>query len=360
MSDRIILSEIASFMRLNNKTVDLTFKDRNAQSENLMLWLLSHRGTTDSNEFTLSYDEVFEASGSTGSLRLFELENFVSTFTDKALYDVVVYKGPNKQGSQVVAKMPLFNAIVADIDRYEVTFSFNPKVKEYYDVSTNFFVLPVESYYSKKTDYAKRLMKLLSTRRYLGKITLSIEEFNYYLNVPESYSYNKVKKRIIDKSIEELKDDFPGLAIDELRRKRKVISLTFTWDVAAQYDRKKAEITDRGTKSLDGVKLAEPAESTQFTRPTKLTQSAKSTQSLDERIDRYIELNHEKLNVAPHFDWKSARYATPDEIRAAFSENRLISFIERRVAESGLPADPHLWMSKFTEEEIESMLRNQL
>ncbi len=77
--------------------------------------------------------------------------------------------------------------------------------------------------------YAKTLFRLLNQFKYTGKYKVLVEEFKILFDVPESYETRQITDKIINPSIEELKDHFKGLKVNKIRDGLKIKTLEFTF-----------------------------------------------------------------------------------------------------------------------------------
>lgn len=347
MDNKIDLYKVVEVMRLKNETANFSFKDKDIYSQSLLLWAMGKGNVLNNNKIIMSYNEILQASGLAESVRLFELETFIREFVQKAGTDIIEYKGLNSHKVPVEVTIPLFKRIENYPETEEVIFTINESMKELYEFESGYYTLPSRTYYEKGTPYSKRLLLQLSKHRYLGQVNFATEELRYLLGVPESYNTGKIKTRILDKAVEELKADFPGLTFSEIRKRKTIVQYSFTWDKKSQYDKKDAEILDRDPELLKDVKKAE--------KPAESKQLMEGSNPLDSRITKYIAENYGKLGVSENFDWKNSSLATAEEIRIKFQANELLSFLSKRSTAAPVRRNP-LARENFSDEDWQMMM----
>lgn len=81
-----------------------------------------------------------------------------------------------------------------------------------------------------RSTYSANLLRLLMTQKDTGFKAITLEDFRHSMEIPESYRYSDIKRRVIDNSLKELNDK-GNFSIDfkEVKRGRSVHSLRFTF-----------------------------------------------------------------------------------------------------------------------------------
>lgn len=78
--------------------------------------------------------------------------------------------------------------------------------------------------------YSANLLRLLMTQKDTGFLAITLEDFKYAMEVPKSYLYGEVKRRVIGVAVKELQEKADLLIQwEEIKRGRSVYSLRFTF-----------------------------------------------------------------------------------------------------------------------------------
>lgn len=80
-----------------------------------------------------------------------------------------------------------------------------------------------------KSTYSKTLFRKLHQFKYQGFYTVSLDEFRYLFQVPESYETSHITDKVINPCIKELKQQFQGLKVTKMREGRVIKTLKFTF-----------------------------------------------------------------------------------------------------------------------------------
>ncbi len=91
----------------------------------------------------------------------------------------------------------------------------------------NYTKFELEEFVRINGKYSKILYKFLKQYKLTGYFKISIEQFRELFGVPSSYKNSHISERIINPSIEELKDIFYNLNCKKIRKKRKITHLEF-------------------------------------------------------------------------------------------------------------------------------------
>ena len=76
--------------------------------------------------------------------------------------------------------------------------------------------------------YSANLLRLLMTQKSTGKLMIKLDEFRAAMEVPESYLFGEVKRRVIDVALKELAEKANlNIQFEEIKRGRSVYSLKF-------------------------------------------------------------------------------------------------------------------------------------
>ena len=124
--------------------------------------------------------------------------------------------------------------------RYKVngdTKTVNIKVNEDFafvlnDLTSDFTRFELAEFVELKSTYSKNLYRLLKQYRRTGFYKISIDEFKYLLDIPESYRMTNIDQTVLKPAIKELKPHFNNLKIKKIKAKKgnKIEYLEFVFD----------------------------------------------------------------------------------------------------------------------------------
>ena len=94
---------------------------------------------------------------------------------------------------------------------------------------SDFTQISLNEMYSLRTKYSQRLYTLLQQYRATGTATITIVDFRKILDIPESYDMRKIGTKILNPSVEELKQYFHRLEVEKLKTGRTITAYRFTF-----------------------------------------------------------------------------------------------------------------------------------
>ena len=116
----------------------------------------------------------------------------------------------------------LFTARKVDKQNGEITVRVNPDyfplIKDFANEYTK-FPLQIGNSFSKQ--YTIDIYKFLRQFADTGFWVVTVENFKRYLAIPDSYGATKIREKIINPALEELKKYYPNLRLEEVKAKRK-------------------------------------------------------------------------------------------------------------------------------------------
>jgi plasmid replication initiation protein len=116
----------------------------------------------------------------------------------------------------------LFTARKVDKQNGEITVRVNPDyfslIKDFANEYTK-FPLQIGNSFSKQ--YTIDIYKFLRQFADTGFWVVTVENFKRYLAIPDSYGATKIREKIISPALEELKEFYPKLRLEEVKAKRK-------------------------------------------------------------------------------------------------------------------------------------------
>ena len=94
---------------------------------------------------------------------------------------------------------------------------------------SDFTRISLSEMYSLRTKYSQRLYTLLQQYKAVGKATIPIVDFRKILDIPESYQIKDIGKKVLNPSVEELKQYFDRLEVEKLKTGRTITAYRFTF-----------------------------------------------------------------------------------------------------------------------------------
>ncbi len=132
----------------------------------------------------------------------------------------------------IIERFTLFHNFRIDTHQKTLEIQVNKKFemllnkKDEYWFFTRF---ELEEFINLKSSYAKECYRRLKAFRNTGFWEVSIEEFRYLLDVPESYLMHNIDKRVLKPIKKELSDIFFNFNIKKIKKGRKIAKLRFTF-----------------------------------------------------------------------------------------------------------------------------------
>ncbi len=121
-----------------------------------------------------------------------------------------------------------FNSITGD-----VTIEIHPKCHHILNnLLEKYTKFELEEFISLKSEYSKKLFRLLMQFKDTGKRTFDIYEFQVLLEIPMDYKMCNIDQKVLQPCIKELSDFFTKLKYTKLKKgknKRDVSHIEFTW-----------------------------------------------------------------------------------------------------------------------------------
>lgn len=154
----------------------------------------------------------------------------------------------------------IFSKMRIDAGKKEVIISLNKDFEYmFFDVQDCYSNLDIKEYFSIKGNYAKIMYRCCSQWAGRGYIELKIADFKTMLQIPKSYQMTHITNKILKPVTEELKEFFPKISFEKVKKDGKVVSVVFLWQrVERKKSIKKSEIVQgAGAKKLYNKELAE-------------------------------------------------------------------------------------------------------
>lgn len=101
------------------------------------------------------------------------------------------------------------------------------------NLTSNFTRFELQEFVNLKSEYSKKLYRMLKQYKSSGWWKVSVEEFNRILDVPKSYTSSITNRDILNPCIEELKEYFKNLTCEKIRaskRGKPIVAYEFSFD----------------------------------------------------------------------------------------------------------------------------------
>jgi hypothetical protein len=214
----------------HNDVALISVKDHKIR--NLMIWGL--RLLANKTETKISFNEIIKIANLKKTIRPKQIIEFLNTFK-------IQMESLDLTNLSRNIKNSLFNEIEINPKYKYLKLIINPEcsylnsnlTEKYFSVDFN------ELLYLK--DMEQRLLLAIIGNRYIGHINISYKEMKKILFLNFDYSVKTIKKRFIDKAINELKNDFTGLRCTISDNSDDFV-YRFSWDAKTQLENRFKEI----------------------------------------------------------------------------------------------------------------------
>jgi len=160
--------------------------------------------------------------------KLKELSKYKPTSTKRFILDLdqtytkmleLNYRVEQEHGFQ---RFVLFNNFKVDTKEQSVEIAVNPEF-EYIlnEISGSFTKFELEEFTNLRSSYSKTAFRMLKQFRQTGFWNVSIDNFRELLDIPISYRFSAINKRVLKPIQEELTPIFKNLKIKKIKAKKK-------------------------------------------------------------------------------------------------------------------------------------------
>lgn len=199
-------TKIVTYHNLINQ---ITFKNFQKRDYDFFMALCSQLRDQDTKKIILTFKEIKELSNYNLSTKN---ERFISEL--KRMNEKLKSISSTIETENKISMFVLFHTFDIDKDEQTLTVSVNEKFKFLFnDLNREFTELDLKIFTSLKSRYSKALYRKLKQFRFTGFYIVKINELQQVLDVPKSFSPNKIITRAINPAIDELKEYFPGLHV---------------------------------------------------------------------------------------------------------------------------------------------------
>lgn len=179
-----------------------------------LIWLIKE---TDGSDITIDYDRFISLAQS--KPRSLEEGIRLIRQTFRKILSLSITEIETETSYE---EFMLFTARKVDKKNGEITVRVNPDyfslIKDFANEYTK-FPLQIGNSFSKQ--YTIDIYKFLRQFADTGFWVVTVENFKRYLAIPDSYGATKIREKIINPALEELKKYYPNLRLEEVKAKRK-------------------------------------------------------------------------------------------------------------------------------------------
>lgn len=283
------MGEIVKYHNDMNKIALAGFNEKELNILFSLIVLSRDKGTTELN---VSFEKIRNLCNDDGKNK----KRFIDSLTNVNAKLLQLYYKIETADS--ILMFTLFNKFKIDLNNDILITKINDDF--YYllnELVGNFTMFELVDFVNLKSSYSKNMFKLLKQWDTKHKLEISLEDFRYSLNVPQSYNSSKLNEKVLKPITEELSNIFPDFKITKKKKGVKIIGYIFSWgqkqhDIETPED-KIVEISEELSKAF------EKASKNRFIQPF-LTDNGKS-----ELIEVFG--NEEALIRGLHFAYKTIK-----------------------------------------------------
>ncbi len=210
--------------KYHNDMNDLPLRDFNDKELDIFFSIVVEMRDKGQELLEFDFTTIFEMSQSTRSDRFIEdLDRIVKK---------LVRIGIRNEDERGIEYLMLFNRFY--IDKLDKKIEVKTSKECLYWLNHkwemgNYTKFDLLKFIELKSGYSKTLFRKLHQYKYQGFYTVSLDEFRYLFQVPESYEMKQISQQILTPCISELKQQFQGLKVTKIREGRVIKTLKFTF-----------------------------------------------------------------------------------------------------------------------------------
>lgn len=210
-------NEIREVAKYSNDFNAVPLKDFSLVQKKILMTLIWLIKETDGSDITIDYDRFISLAQS--KPRSLEEGIRLIRQTFRKILSLSITEIETETSYE---EFMLFTARKVDKKNGEITVRVNPDyfslIKDFANEYTK-FPLQIGNSFSKQ--YTIDIYKFLRQFADTGFWVVTIENFKRYLAIPDSYGATKIREKIINPALEELKKYYPNLRLEEVKAKRK-------------------------------------------------------------------------------------------------------------------------------------------
>lgn len=210
-------NEIREVAKYSNDFNAVPLKDFSLVQKKILMTLIWLIKETDGSDITIEYDRFISLAQS--KPRSLEEGIRLIRQTFRKILSLSITEIETETSYE---EFMLFTARKVDKKNGEITVRVNPDyfslIKDFANEYTK-FPLQIGNSFSKQ--YTIDIYKFLRQFADTGFWVVTVENFKRYLAIPDSYGATKIREKIINPALEELKKYYPNLRLEEVKAKRK-------------------------------------------------------------------------------------------------------------------------------------------
>ena len=215
----------------NNDFNRETIKNLNPNEYNLLFGLLGKLKTRGLDEITLSFEEaaMLICSGENKSSFIVRVVDSLWKKIKSTDYALCVL---GREGVQPAGGVSLFSYLSADKETNLVRLKLNSDLEYFLNSfeSGRYTSLRLCDFHQTRNKYGKSLHRLLAQFASTGFYKETRNGLLYKLDCPPSYDIKKFHKLVLEPAIESVKEFFPGLAVEKIKKGKVITTYKFTFD----------------------------------------------------------------------------------------------------------------------------------
>ena len=210
-------NEIREVAKYSNDFNAVPLKDFSIVQKKILMTLIWLIKETDGSDITIDYDRFISLTQS----RPRSLEEGIRLIrqTFRKILSLSITEIETETSYE---EFMLFTARKVDKQTGEITVRVNPDyfplIKDFANEYTKF---PLQIGNSFNKQYTIDIYKFLRQFSDTGFWVVTVENFKRYLAIPESYGATKIREKVINPALGELKKYYPNLRLEEVKAKRK-------------------------------------------------------------------------------------------------------------------------------------------
>lgn len=210
-------NEIREVAKYSNDFNAVPLKDFSLVQKKILMTLIWLIKETDGSDITIDYDRFISLAQSKPRSLEEGIRMIRQTF--RKILSLSITEIETETSYE---EFMLFTARKVDKKNGEITVRVNPDyfslIKDFANEYTK-FPLQIGNSFSKQ--YTIDIYKFLRQFADTGFWVVTVENFKRYLAIPDSYGATKIREKIINPALEELKKYYPNLRLEEVKAKRK-------------------------------------------------------------------------------------------------------------------------------------------
>ncbi|PAF46754.1 hypothetical protein BKH41_08575 [Helicobacter sp. 12S02232-10] len=192
----------------------IAFKDFTEADLNNFFAVCHKMKNEGSRKVTMSFEELKSLSG----YKKKDDKEFALKL--EKIYDKILALSLGLKEEKVIDKFNLFNKFTINLLKKTLTIQINEEFLYILNsLSGNFTRFELEEFCNISSKYAKNLYRNFKQWKTTGESYFTWEEFKAFLSIPDTYTTGMIDKRIINPSVEELKNIFFDLNVTKIKGK---------------------------------------------------------------------------------------------------------------------------------------------